>query len=237
MAPSHGSKAKAYANGYDLSGFFTAISSAGTADTAETSTLGKTSKTYIPGLKDATLSAEGLFDGDADAVDQVLAAALGADAVVWLHLPAGDGLGKPAKGFLAIETSYEVESPVDDVVSVTAEAQSTVGREHGIVLHALASESATGNGTSVDNSASSANGGSAYILATSAGVTSVTGKIQHSADNSSWADLVTMTAIASTGRSAERKIVTGTVNRYLRAVWTNGASAATPPFILAFARS
>jgi hypothetical protein len=47
-------------------------------------------------------------------------------------------------------------------------------------------------------------------------------KVQHSADNSTWADLQAFTSVATTIVTAERiKVANGTtVNRYLRAVAT-----------------
>lgn len=81
-----------------------------------------------------------------------------------------------------------------------------------------------GNGTSLDNGASSPAGLAAVInhfsVTSVAGVTYV---IQHSTDNSSWSTLLTFTTVPVTATAGygERKTVTGTVNRYLR-VLTSG---------------
>lgn len=46
----------------DYTAFIDSITFNPTADTAETSVLGLTSKTYVPGLKDCTFSLEGPYD-------------------------------------------------------------------------------------------------------------------------------------------------------------------------------
>ena len=57
----HGSGARVYVNGFDLSSMLNSVSSSFSADTHETTCFGATAKSYIAGLEDATLSAEGLF--------------------------------------------------------------------------------------------------------------------------------------------------------------------------------
>ncbi len=80
-----------------------------------------------------------------------------------------------------------------------------------------------GNGTSLDNGAGTTKGLAAVINHFS--VTSVAGVtylIQHSTDNSSWTTLLTFTTVPVTATAGygERKVVTGTVNRYLRVLTT-----------------
>jgi hypothetical protein len=59
-------------------------------------------------------------------------------------------------------------------------------------------------------------------------------KVQHSANNSTWADLVTFATVTAVG--AEHAVVAPatTVNRYLRATWSGTFTSAT--FAVAFAR-
>ena len=238
MAFGHGSRSKVYVNGYDLTGYLKSFSSSGQADTHETTTFGKTAKEYIAGLKDATLSAEGLLDGATDAIDQVLAAALGGASSIWNWYLQGDAVvGDDGYGFDAIETSYEIETPVEDVASISVEAQSKVGRERVKSLHPLGQETASGNSTVVDNGAATTNGGVAYLQVPALAGTAPTldVKIQHSADNVTYTDLIVFTQVTA-GRKAERKAVTGTVNRYVKAVWTLAGTGPTATFHVAFGR-
>ena len=140
---------------------------------------------------------------------------------------------------MAKTTSYEVSSPVGDVVSVSYDAQSDGGIDQGVSLAALASVSATTTGSSHDNSASSANGGVAQLHVTAnTWSANTTLKVQHSADNSTWADLATFTVVATTVKTSERVIVTSgtTVNRYLRAVATLSAGTGAITYQISFAR-
>jgi hypothetical protein len=95
----------------------------------------------------------------------------------------------------------------------------TSGTHRGVVLANGASiTSASQTYTAVDNGGASSNGIIANLHITASDQSTIA-KIQHSVDNSTWVDLVTFASIAA-GRGAERKIVTGTVNRYLRATWS-----------------
>jgi hypothetical protein len=95
----------------------------------------------------------------------------------------------------------------------------TSGTHRGVVLANGASiTSASQNYTTVDNGGASSNGIIANLHITASDQSTIA-KIQHSTDNVNWTDLVTFASIAA-GRGAERKIVTGTVNRYLRATWS-----------------
>jgi hypothetical protein len=63
----------------------------------------------------------------------------------------------------------------------------------------------------------------------------MTAKIQHSADNSSWADLGTFTAVTA-ANAYQRISGTGTVNRYLRAQYTITGTSPSFTFHLSAAR-
>jgi hypothetical protein len=93
----------------------------------------------------------------------------------------------------------------------------------------------TGAGTGGSFVRSSTVNGAAGIQAISAyaGFTGVVGKIQHSADNSAWTDLITFTNVTN-APVAERLTVTGTINRYTRHVGTvTGTGSMTPFSVLA----
>lgn len=239
MAFSHGSKAKVLVNGYDLSNYLRSVSFSALADTAETTTLGSTAKTYIPGLQDATVSAEGIYDGSPKAVDEILQAALGAESTIWVYLPQGDGVGKSGFGIECIETSYEIESPVDDVAAISVEAQSKVGREQVVVLADLQTRTASGNGSTRDDGASSSDGAVGYlqVLGLSGSGAALTVTIQHSSDGSNWSSLINFPQVSTSGvPKAQRIAVQGTVNRYVRAIWTLSGTNPQATFHVAFCR-
>lgn len=227
MAASHGKNAKVFANGYELSGYLKSAGITKTADVAESSALGDSAKTYVAGMKDATFAGEGMFDGAADAVDQVLAAALGTDGSELVYLPVGDTLGTFGYGMQSTQTSYSATSPVDDVVSISVEAQSSTGGERLITHHALAARANTANGTSVDGAAATTAGGVGYLQATVIGGTPTgTIKLQDSADDSTFADIITFTDVTA-ARASQRVEIAGTVRRYTRATWAVSGGTVT----------
>lgn len=226
MAASHGSNCDVMGNGYILSQYLNSASSSGNRDTAETTTFKKTSKTYIPGLKDTTLSLEGVFDGVTNAIDDILFQALGGGTGIFSYIPEGvEVVGNRAFSIDAISTSYEVNSAVGDVSQVSAELamgdKGIFGR--GFVVHPTAAEAASGNTASIDGGAASTNGGGIVVHATAS--TSLVCFMQDSADNVTFADLAgSITFGASKG--SQRLAVTGNVRRYTRIRWTGAGTFA-----------
>lgn len=229
MAFGHGKDTEVFFNGYTLSSYLQSHSSTEEIDMAETSTFGTSAKTYVSGMRDATLSLEGLFDGAASAVDEVLKAALQQNNKLFVICPQGATISNACFGFSANVSTYEVSGDTGDVVSLSMEAQSTVGREHILSHHAMTTEVATGNGTSVDGTAATTNGAISYCQVPDiTGITSLALKWQDSADNSVWADIAggAFTAVTA-DRSAQRLAIAGTIRRYTRLVWTfTGAGSA-----------
>lgn len=105
----------------DISAYCSEVSLPRSIETGETTTFGKSAKTYIVGLTDATISVSGNFDS---AVDTILAGILGQDATVTFEYgPEGNTGGYVKYTGECIMTSYETSSPVADVVTFSAEFQ------------------------------------------------------------------------------------------------------------------
>ena len=240
MAFIHGKSAQVLHGAHDLTSFLNEASASQEVETSETTVFGDSAKTYIVGLKDGTVTASGMFEGSALGVDEVLAGSIGSDTLAPVTVGyEGTALNKRVSLLLAKTTSYEISSPVGDVVSVSYDAQSDGGIDQGVSLAALASVSATTTGTANDNTASSANGGVAQVHVTAnTRNANVTIKVAHSADNSTFADLATFTVVSTTVTTSERVIVASgtTVNRYLRAVATLSAGTGSITYQVSFAR-
>lgn len=116
--------------------------------------------------------------------------------------------------------SYKRGVKVDDFTRVEgAMVMSGAIDDQAVILAPLAARADDWSTTYYDSGASSTAGLAAYLVITSltlGGFDDVVIKIEHSADHSTWADLVTFTA--ATGITSERKTVAsgGTINRYLR---------------------
>lgn len=99
-------------------------------ETAETTAFGNNDKTYITGLADATISLSGMFDATVDAAINGDIANLKSGSVATLSFeygPSGSAATSPKFTGEAIITSYEIGSPVGDVVTYSLELQVTGG--------------------------------------------------------------------------------------------------------------
>lgn len=239
MAFIHGKSAVILNNEFNLSAYFNDISISRSVETAETTAFGASAKAYIVGISDGTISLSGMFDGAANAIDAEMTDLIGSTSgVVSISASGVTTIGTRMVSATGIVTSYEVSAPVGDVVSANAEFQADDGVGNAVSLAALAAVTTTTTGTSVDNTASSANGGFATLHVTANTMNGATVcKVQHSADNSSWADLQSFASVPATTKASERlKIANGTtVNRYLRAVAT-AAGAGSFTYHINFAR-
>lgn len=238
MAYKHGKNTGLLVDAANLTSYFNEASASQDIETAETTTFGNNAKTYIVGLKDGTMSLSGMFDGDATAVDSLISSSLGADGPGFTTIcPEGLTVGGISMSCQSRKTSYEVSSPVGDVVSTSLSIQADGGIDRGVILAASTVVSATGNGTAQDNSASTSNGGVGYLHATANthdGATVI--KIQHSTDNVTYADLITFTSVPTTATTSERVAVTGTVNRYIRSQHTPAGTTGSVTYSTMFAR-
>jgi hypothetical protein len=234
----HGSSTALLYNGADISAFCDKADFSGVGAVNETTTFGVAglAKTYIRGLNDATFTASGFYDGTAGAIDSILSTArtVTTDDIL-TYCPAGSAAGNRVKAFSIRATDYKVSSPVNNVVSFTGTWQSD-GKvtDQSWSLHSLVTETTTGNGTGIDNGIATTAGGDAtcHITAVTGAVTI---KIQHSSDNITYADLVTVVnASAVIGGYRATVAVGTTINRYTRGQWTPGT---TVTFQLSFGRS
>jgi hypothetical protein len=235
----HGKSIKVFVDEFDFSSYFNDVSASTMVETAETSTFGSDAKEYIPGLKDGTVSLSGMFEGTENVgTDDYFSAVLGAATKQKVIVASeGHGLGGRAVMLESDATSYEVSGAIADVVQASAEFQSSEGVEHGVILSSGAAISATGNGTGVDNGAATTNGGVGYLsVPVNTRNGNVTVKIAASADNSTFADLITFTVVSSATKTSERVEVTGAVARYLRVSYTVAGSTGSATPIVAFSR-
>lgn len=122
MSFNHGSVAKIRLNSVDYSAYLNEGSITFDEDTAETSALGTTAKTYVVGLTDGKFSLQGMFD---PTVDAALYGFKGNNAVPFDYRPAGDSTGNVKYTGNCIMTSYEVSASVSNMAAIKANFQIT----------------------------------------------------------------------------------------------------------------
>jgi len=103
----------------DISNVLTDVAVSRTADVAEVSAFSNSSKAYVAGLKDATITISGSFDAT---VDGYLKGILGAEGSFEFY-PIGTTGGNPKASGECIMTSYDRTPDVGGAVSFTAAFQ------------------------------------------------------------------------------------------------------------------
>lgn len=235
----HAKDTKIIVGGYDLTGYLQEAAPDVEVEKLETTVFGDSAKTYIAGLRDGGLDLKGLYDGSANAVHARLKTEVGSVDRLVTYAPEGLTLGYPAIVLRSLASKYAVKSQVGGLIEVSARFDAQAGLGGSIDLNAkslqpLTAVTGTGNGSSVDNAASSANGGIGVLHVVAFTGTDATIKIQHSADDITYADLVTFTAATGVGAEAVQSAAGTSVNRYLRRNITGTFTSIT--FALLFAR-
>lgn len=213
--------------------------------TEETTALGDsaTEHTYT-GIQKATLTQQGFYDDAAAGQNAAFAANIGTAPVLCFGIE-GNTIGEKFIGYSgAMQVTWERIANRGQLHKANARYDGSGIVEEGLILQDHSAETgASGDTTasSVDNSASSASGGSGYVQVsalTLGGYTNAVIKVRHSADNVTYADLIAFTAVTA-AQTAERKTVTGTVNRYLAAsyAFTGAGSGQSVTYMAGFKRN
>lgn len=205
-------------------------------DEAEVTTLCSTLKDYIPGLAEVTVEMEGLFDTNtaspATTLESWLSARLGVTFPLVFAPDGGADTGDPAYMMNGFLQDFSVENTVDEAASMELTFRGTSGLSRGRMIQPQITQTATdADGvTFFDNGAATTLGGTAVLSVSAVSGTTPTlaVKLQHSADNITYVDLPGGAFSSQNAINAELITFTGTVNRYLRAVWTIGGT--TPSF-------
>ena len=239
MAFIHGKGTAVLYNKYNLSSYFNDASASHSVETAETTAFGDDDKTYITGLRDGTISMSGMFDGSANAVDDVLRSSLGTnDAGVVSVVYDGATAGNRASLAKAETTSYDISMPVGDVVAASADFQVDAGLRQGVALVNLAAVSATGQATGVDTGAS----GTSLVAHLHVTANDHDGTLDVKLQSSTtlggvYADITgaAFTQIASSTTSSERITVANSYNQFVRVSYTLAGSSGSATIFVAFA--
>lgn len=234
----HGKKTAVLFANANLSAYLNEASMSSPAETSETTTFGSDAKTYITSLRDASVSLSGMFEGSVND-PTLLDAMTSSESTLVTICTTGLVAGEPCFFGVTRSNSYEISSPVADVVTVTSDLQLDGGINAGTIIAGgvTVASGATANSTANDYTASTANG-----LVTNLHVTanngngSTTLKLQHSVDNITYVDLVTFAVVSAGIQTSEQQTVTGTVNRYLRVNVADDGSTGSITYSLAISR-
>ena len=242
MAKTHGKASVVLVDEFDLSSHFNSLEESQEISTAEVTTFGATgsARSYVPGLRSGTLSAQGFFDGAAGAVDVAISADLAAATkrVISASHGAAIAVGGNAKLASADHINHTVSSPVDGAVTTSFSAQCDQGIDTGVWLKTLAATTSTGDGTTVNRGAATSLGWVAHIHCTAvSGTPTLDSELQDSADGNTWAD-VTGGAFAQLSAAGTERLVSAagaTLRQYVRESHTIGGGTPSLTYTVAVA--
>jgi len=221
---------RVYVDGYDISGDASSAESNLTAVMGDDTTFLSTGRTHQKGILDDHFIYEGFFDDSAAGVDVIFSALRARSYTsgysdIFSMYPDLDTVGKPGKAGLIDNSRYSAPVKVADLVTVKAE----FGVEGGIMpiksLGAQATITGTTTGTTVDDSASSALGGTwlfhIFAISCVGGNARAVFTLQDSANGTDWLTVGTESYNVS-GAVPTQGIhnFTGTLRRYVRLLVT-----------------
>lgn len=239
MARIHGKDCRVYLGARDASGDIVSITPKGTSQALDTTTVGDDWEEATAGLKGWEAPFEAFYDSAAGEIGRQLETP-GDSFIVTIGDGDADAVGDNAMVFPAgILDSRAMPITAADMVKLNCTLKGS-GRCSFVakILHPLGQETGTASTASVDNTASSANGGRGNLH-----VTAITGTwtivIEESSSDGGgdpWASKCAFTQVAAAGgATSETKEVTGTVERYLRVTATEDV-AGSITFVVAFGR-
>lgn len=223
-----------YVGGFNLSSDTQSIGRVGGGPAALNGMTGIDKLAYerLGGLRDGGMDWVSFFDKQANQAHLALGALPRADTVVsYFHQPGT--IGSAAASMIGLQIGYDPTRAADGMLTFAVSAQSDAyGLEWGQALTpGVKTDTAATNGTGLDFGAtSSLFGGQAYLHVFSVTGTSVTVKLQDSADNVTFADLTGggFATVLAGAKGGQRIALSNaaTVRRYVRAVTTGTFSNA-----------
>lgn len=225
---------RCFTGGYALAARASEVQVESNFDELEASGFGE-DKHYEVGQGDGSITIDGYFDEvtllalQSGATAKIVTVAFGNNAA--------PTVGDPTFSMGSAQSSMEPAIPRDGLAAVKAKFVQKYPLDMGVLLADTTDTSADGNGTSVNNGAATTAGGVGYLHLTGVSASdTVQVAVQHSANNSTWADLIVFTIDGATVE-AERIAVTGTVNQYIRAEWDVTGSDVAIDICVAFKRN
>lgn len=122
MAAVHGKNTVITLNASDLSAYIKTSTFTRTYDVHDTTGYGKSDHCYVGGLGNATFSMGGWYDSTTSGPRDIIEPLLGT-VVTLIRKPEGTGSGLPQDSVSVVVKDYVETSPVDDIVTWSAEFQ------------------------------------------------------------------------------------------------------------------
>jgi hypothetical protein len=232
----HSVGVRALVHNVDVGAYAESVGLSLTRDVAETKPLNGGFVGRLAGWRDVALDFAGLYEKATEDA-RVWAALDNATEGVFAIGFDGDAAGNAMYMGTIVFASDQITAG-DGAIQMPVQAFGADDVDRGISLHPLTERTTGASTTARDDrpAGTSGAGAQAYlnVTAISAAAATLTVKVEHSTDNSTWADLLTFTNVTSAGgATSEKKATTTTasVYRYIKATWTITADKAATFFV------
>jgi hypothetical protein len=215
-------------NGYKLSTFTTAYEATAGVDPIEVTGFGDGSHNSIPGQKIASLSCDMLWSSTAGDVHTALGAVTTGQVTI---IPEAYVLGCPSFSMPFMQENYNPGGDPGSAIKVGSIKFNSKGDDAALFFGiALQNGTITNTltGASVldpTNAAQTAACGAVLHVWQATAADTYVIKVQHSANDSTWADLLTFTATGAALLAERQVAASGTINKYRRILATRTGSA------------
>lgn len=237
----HGQSAVVLWDEYDLSQYLNNATISASMDPAEVTNFASgCDREYIKGLRDVTFVLDGFHsvgttEPSTEITDVLNEAFTGSTSPVVTIGLENDTIGRRAWLLLGDIVGYDIDVPVDDVITTSVDLQGRQGYYGGVWLRDLSQATTDAVTAAVDSGLTgggTTGGGVAHLHVTAITASTAVVVVQHSTSGSTWADLVTFSDVNAAG--FQRSTVSGTVKEQLRSSITVSSGAVTAA--VAFAR-
>jgi len=232
MAFQHGKGAGVFVAQFDLSGDFTQYNFSRSRQTVDVTTMGNDDRVFLSGIGEGKISVQGIYNAATDKSDEELNALDGVETVITASPTAAAAIGDAAHMVNGFIENYQPRSSVNDAVRFSSGVEASAGGYVGKVLHHNNQESSTGASASIDNTAQTTNGATAFLHVTQFSGTDATVTIEDAVTEPTYGSLVAFTQV--TGLTSEKVTVAGNVERFARINLTGTFTTIT--FVVSFVR-
>lgn len=229
-------------NGLNASDYLNEYEIEAEADDIEVTRFGAIDKEYLSGPHENTVTLTGHWTGDDDKYDDVIDQTYGnvGDQIVTICPKGASIIGSKAYLTPGIVVSNTVSAEADDVTEIESEFRASRVSPARILHPYDVARTTTGTGTAYTAAAATAKGGSAHlhVLSLTGTTPTLDVKIEHSADGTTWTDLLTFSQVTATGAKFARQVTspTATVEKQVRASYTIAGTTPNAVFAVVFAR-
>lgn len=221
---------------YDLSGQGNELKAKRDSAVIDATGFGMRFSNDLSGIQKASMEVKGHY-APGQVIDQVINQKFGQDSdVLGWYAPLGTAVGKPLVMQPSVITKYDVDAKLKGGVEIdlTMDARGRVD-DGWVYVSPQVFTTVTGMSAVVDNTtlggATAAGGaGYLYVWAATGTTPSMTAKIQHSPDGTTWTDLITFNALLTAGAQQVVLPSQTSVFAQTRASWT--ISGTTPSFVM-----